>query len=220
MDNLPRILKDGRLISRHWQTQAGNSFVDISIDPSQPVRQRLKLLDYVPLFPGYYQLYRDYDFNGYLMSNYDDPKVQNKSFYGTLNKVLQFREDIEYESVIILMVDSKVVHDCADNGKLRFFSDIAVKPGSQEYQVKNKADLSNLLDKHTDGSDISGEIDIYDDGKSSIAVPLEIEAIIADNDQVVSDIRNLLSSSGSAPIDPLLFVDSLPRNEPGHFELF
>jgi hypothetical protein len=46
---------------------------------------------------------RSYEVNGYLMSNYDDPKLQNKSFYGTLNKVLQFKKGIDYSKVVILL---------------------------------------------------------------------------------------------------------------------
>ncbi|MGA2877007.1 MAG: hypothetical protein ABSE82_15930 [Nitrososphaerales archaeon] len=199
------------MISRYWQKEKGSKFTEISIDPDQPVRKSRKLLDYIPLFPGYYELYRSYEFNGFLMEHYDDPKVQNKSFYGTLNKVLQFRDGIAYQNVIILMIKDSRVYTAADESRVRFFSDIAVKPGIPEYAVKNRGDLSSLLSKHISGSNISGEIDLNDDGNRSISMPSDVECIIVDNDVVASVVRKTFGTTNC----PHIFVSSLPRNDPG-----
>jgi hypothetical protein len=207
-----------RLVARQWQKKKGISFKDISIDPDQQKRESKNLLSYVPLFPGYYQLMRSYDVNGYLMSNYDDPKVQNKSFYGTLNKVLQFRKGIDYSKVVILLVDDNAIYDCAREGSLRFFSDIAIKSNSEEHVVGSKGDLIKLLEQNIEGRDISGEVDLLDDGEECVAVPLQIEAIIVDNKDVKSEVQRILDASTNSCEQPELFVDKLPRNDPGDWE--
>jgi len=211
LDSLPSILEDARVVSRYWLAKNGKEFTDISIDPDQPVREKLGLLEYVPLFPGFYTLYRGYELNGYLMQEYDNPKVQNKSFYGSLNKVLQVKMGVKYDNVIILLVNDELVYNFADQGKIRFFSDIAVKPNAQEFAIKNRTDLLNYLRKGINGSNISGEIDLLDDGKVSIAFTSDIEALIVDNDKVKKQVMTTLSTCGKLP---QMFISELPRDDP------
>jgi hypothetical protein len=212
LDSLPSILKDARVVSRYSLARNDKKFTDISIDPSQPVREQLGLLKYIPLFPGFYTLFRGYELNGYLMQDYDNPKVQNKSFYGSLHKTLQFKAGIKYENVIILLVNDEIVYNFADQGKVRFFSDIAVKPGAEERVIENRADLLNSLEEGIDDSNISGEIDLLDDGKVSIAFTVDIEALIVDNDKVEKQVMTALSTCKELP---RTFISELPRNDPG-----
>ena len=90
-----------------WQRNA--EFTDIAIDHNQPVREALELLNYVPNFPGFYTMFKGYELNGYLERHYDNPKVQNKSFYGTLHKVLRTSLGAQYENVLILLVKDEHV---------------------------------------------------------------------------------------------------------------
>ena len=215
LDSLPSILEDARVASRYWLARNGREFTDISIDPDQPVREKLELLDYVPLFPGFYALFRGYELNGYLMREYDDPKVQNKSFYGSLNRVLQVKMGVKYENVIILLVDDELVYNFADQGKVRFFSDIAVKPDAQEYVINNRKDLLSCLKIGINDSNISGEIDLLDDGKVSIAFTSDIEALIVDNDEVKKQVMTALGTCNTCEKLPQVLISELPRNDPG-----
>ena len=203
------------LLSRYWLDKKCKGFTDISIDPKQPVREQRGLLNYVPLFPGFYTLFRSYELNGYLMREYDDPKVQNKSFYGTLNKTLQFKTGIKYENVIVLLVNDEVVYNFADKGKVRFFSDIAVKPVIPELPVKNRADLKDALMKSIDDSNVSGEIHLLDDGKVSICCISDVEVIIVDNDEVKKQVTTALDACNTDGEVPQVFISKLPRNDPG-----
>lgn len=214
LDNLAGIVSDARVASRGWQQKTGGKFTDISIDSRQPVRSRLGLLNYVPLFPGFYALFRGYDLNGFLMAHYDEPKVQNKSFYGSFNKVLQFKAGIRYEDVITFLVNDEVVYNLADKGRVRFLTDIAVKPGVRECSIASRLDLSARLKENISGSNISGEIDLLDDGKTSIAFPADVEAIIVDNGDVEREVRKMLKQSRRDEL-PEIFVSEHPRNDPG-----
>lgn len=215
LDNLARILEDGQVVSRNHLESNGEKFTDISIDPSQKRRRECGLLDYIPLFPGFYTKFRGYGLNVYLTWTYDNPKVQNKSFYGTLNKVLQFKMGVKYDNVIIMLVDDELVYNFADQQKVRFFSDIAIKSGAQEFEIGNKKDLVNRLEAAIDGSNISGEIDLLDDGKTSIALTSDIEALIVDNDEIEKQVRAALGTSSTLKKLPQIFVSELPRNDPG-----
>jgi hypothetical protein len=219
LNSLPSILKDARVISRYSLARYRRKFTDISIDPSQPVREQLGLLEYIPLFPGFYTLFRSYELNGHLMQEYDNPKVQNKSFYGSLHKTLQFKADIKYENVIILLVSDELVYNFADQGKVRFFSDIAVKPEAEERIIKNRADLLNSLEEGIGDSNISGEIDLLDDGKVSIACMSDIEALIVDNDEVKKQVMTALSTCNKGGKLPHIFISKLPRDNPGEDDL-
>lgn len=148
------------------------------------------------------------------MAHYDAPKIQNKSFYGSFNKVLQFKTGIRYEKVITFLVNDEVVYNLADEGRVRFFADIAVKPGAREYSIASKLDLSARLKENINGSNISGEIDLLDDGKISIAFPADVEAIIVDNSDVEREVRRTLKQSRRGEL-PEVFVSAHPRNDPG-----
>ena len=217
LDSLAGIAGDGRIISRGQQARAGKRFTDISIDSRQPVRARLGLLDYVPLFPGFYALFRGYELNGFLMANYDQPKVQNKSYYGSMNKVLQFKKGIEYGNVISMLIKDECIFDLADKGRIRFFADIAVKPGTREYPIRSRKDLSARLAEGISGSNISGEVDLLDDGKTSVAFPSDIEAIVVDSARVGEDVRRLLRQCRGGE-SARVFVSEHPRNDPGDDE--
>jgi len=215
LDSLPSIIKDARVVSRHWLAKYGREFTDISIETGPSVREGFELLDYIPLFPGFYAKFRSYELNGYLMYEYgEDPKVQNKSFYGSLNRVLQVRLDDNYENVIILLVDDELVYNFADQDKVRFFSDIAIKAEAEEIEINNRMDLKNCLETHIDDSNISGEIDLLDDGKVSIAFPSDIEALIVDNDEVKKQVMTALGTCNTSGNLPQVFVSKLPRNDP------
>lgn len=215
LDSLPSIIEDARVVSRYWVTRNDRKFTEISIDPDQRVRGDLELLDYVPLFPGFYTLFRGYELNGYLMKEYDEPKVQNKSFYGSLNKVLQVSMGDKYENVIILLVNDELVYNFADQSKVRFFSDIAIKKAAQESLIVNRTELQNCLINNIDDSNISGEIDLLDDGKVSIAFPSDIEALIVDNEEVERQVITTLGTCSASENLPKVFVSELPRDDPG-----
>lgn len=214
LDNLTAIISDGRISSRASLTSAGKKFTDISIDPKQPVRDDLGLLNYIPMFPGFYSKYRGAELNDYLRLHYDEPKVQNKSFYGSLNKVLQFKPNTKYEEVITLLVKESLIYDFADRGKVRFFSNIAVKPSVEEEMISNRRELKAYLEKHTSGTDTACEIDTLDDGNTSIAFPSEIEAIIVDNESVKQKVDGILGTASGQGRVSNIFVSSLPRNKP------
>jgi hypothetical protein len=211
-DNLPHILEDTRLVSRNGLRKNSWDFDDISIDPAQPVREELGLLDYIPLFAGFYELFRSYELNGYLMNHYDDPKVQNKSFYGTLNKTLQPKMGDRYENIIILLVDDEHVYKFADQGKVRFFTDLAVKEYSRELSIDNRADLKKCLEGGIEGTNISGEVDLLDDGVVSVGCMSDIEAIIVDNDRIKAQVLDTVSKYCKKGEVPVTIVSELPRN--------
>ena len=131
-----------------------------------------------------------------------------------MNKTLQFKVDIKYENVIILLVNDEVVYNFADNGKVRFFSDIAVKPDISELPVNNRKDLKDALKKSIDDSNISGEIDLLDDGKVSICCTSDVEAIIVDNDEVKKQVTAALGACSADGEGPQVFISQLPRNDP------
>lgn len=103
----------------------------------------------------------------------------------------------------------------SDQGKIRFFSDIAVKPSAQEFTIENRTDLLNYLRKGIKGSNISGEIDLLDDGKISITCTSDIEALIVDNDEVKKQVMTALSTCNTRGKLPRIFISELPRNDPG-----
>jgi hypothetical protein len=208
LDSLPAIVQDGRVISRYWLGTYGKKFCEISIDEKQPVRKERGLLQYVPLFAGFYTLYRGSEFNNYLDRHYDDPKVQNKSFYGALHKTLRNKMAQDYEKVIILLINDNLIYNLADQGKIRFFSDIAVKPGIKEVPIRNRDQLIEALGKHISDHNISGELDLLDDGKTSIKCTGDIEAVIVDNDKIREKVSLILSK---CQVAPELFVSNLPR---------
>lgn len=212
LDNLPSILINARLVSRSDLNKRGAKFNDVSIDPTQPVREELGLLKYIPLFVGFYT-YKNYELKGYLGKEYDYLMVQNKSFYGTLNKTLQTKMGSSYEKIVILLVNNELVYEFADQGKIRFFTDLAVKRESvREIPIRNRLDLENCLKAGIEGSNISGEIDLFDDGQVSIGCMSDIEAIIVDNDRIKTQVIDIISKYNTRGTTPLTLVTKLPRN--------
>ena len=207
--------REGRVVSRLGQIEAGRNFTDISIDSRQPVRSRLGLLNYIPMFPGFYSRYRGYELNGFLMSNYDEPKVQNKSFYGTFNKVLQFKDGMDYEKVLTLLINDEVVYRRAEEGRVRFFDDIAVKPNAIEVPIANRRELTDALMANISGADISGEVDLLDDGTTSVSFPTDIEAIVVDSERIGLEVGKILRQYSRVQSFPKIFVSEHPRNDPG-----
>lgn len=215
MENLFDIFEKGQIHSRNWMLNKGIDFQDISIDPEQPVREEKGLLDYVPLFIGFYSLWRNSEFNMYLMRYYDKPtRIQNPSFFGSFNKVLRPRLGDLYERVVILLIKSDVIYNFADKGYIRFFTDIAVKPEVEECNCLNKDNLiQNIKDNIINERNIYCEIDVYDDGIRCISVPSDIEAIIVDNDKIRDElIRDTTSKYGKNILNGIpIFIKELPR---------
>ena len=208
LESLQDILTEGRLVSRCSLVNKRKKFTDISIDPAQTTRESMGLTKYIPMFAGFYELFRDYEFNGYLMENYDSPKVQNKSFYGTLHKVLKNSLGENYPNVIIFMINDEHIYNSSDKGNLRFFSDIAIKNEAFEICIKNRKELQSFLEFFTDGTNISGEVDILDDGNTSISCMSDIEALIVDNDEIQKQVQKILDKCNKSC---QIFVNSLPR---------
>jgi len=102
-------------------------------------------------------------------------------------------------------------YNFADQGKARFFSDIAVKPNAEEFPITNTTDLLKCLEAGISGSNISGEVDLLDDGKISIACMSDIEAIIVDNDNVMDRVLAALKACDEGGDIPQMFVSPLPR---------
>jgi hypothetical protein len=162
------------------------------------------------MFAGFYELYRDYDFNVYLMNNYDEPKIQNVSFYGSLNKTLQRNLGDNYQNVIIYMVNDEHIYQNADAGKLRAFSNIAIKEDSYELgPINNRAKLIEQLDMYISGQNTKVEVDLLDDCGNSIICMDNIEALIVDNDEIERKVQTIMSRCGK---QCQVFVNSLPRN--------
>jgi hypothetical protein len=116
----------------------------------------------------------------------------------------------DYEKIIILMVNNELVYQFADHGRIRFFTDIAIRAESDEVQIKDRSDLENCLKEGTNGSFISGEIDVFDDGKISIGCMCDIEAIIVDNDGIKAKVLDVIAKYNRNA--PLVLVQGLPRN--------
>jgi hypothetical protein len=216
LESLPSIVADHRIKSRFSLVQKGTKFSEISIDPTQQQREKLGLTNYVPLFPGFYALFRSELLFHYLEKEYDAPKVQNKSFYGTLNKVLQFKQGIKYDCIVILLINDEFIYTLADQGKVRFFSDIAIKGTAIELPVIDRDSLKLCLLSCIEGTNISGEIDLLDEGEG--AVPLtSVDAIIVDNKEVGKQVIKILTSSPN-PIKTKIFLMKHPRNSPCKFD--
>jgi hypothetical protein len=112
-------------------------------------------------------------------------------------------------------VNDELVYNFANQGKVRFFSDIAIKPDANETEIKSGADLVKSLREGINDSNISGEIDLLDDGKVSIACTSDIEALIVDNDKVKEQVITALSTCNKLKDLPRILVSELPRNDPG-----
>jgi hypothetical protein len=210
LSSLKDILTEGRILSRDCLTNRGTEFEDISIDHNQTVRQSIGLTKYIPMFAGFYSLYRAYEFNGYLMNNYDNPKIQNVSFYGSLNKVLQQTLGENYQNVIIFMIRDEHIYLKADEGKIRFFSDIAIKEETVELEpIGSKAELQAYLDMFISGQNTKVELDLLDDGNSSITCMNNIEALIVDSEKIEQQVRDIM---GNCNKQCQVFVNPLPRN--------
>ena len=211
LDNFYDIISNGQLHSRTWMKEHGTTFQDISIDPDQPVREEKGLLDYVPLFLGFHALYReDDDLHNHLKNNYDEPKVQNPSFFGALNKTLRERLGASYERIILLLIKWEIIMDFADRGYVRFFTDIAVKPDVEECDCTNSNEFTrNIEENIIDDRNLYGEIDVLDDGEKCICIPSDIEAIIVDNDKIKAE---LTAKAGTILRSIPIFVRRLPRH--------
>jgi hypothetical protein len=210
LDNLPRILIDSRLKSRSELNRNLTLFNDVSIDSRQLTRGKLGLMKFIPLFAGFYTIYNNEELSDCLNKKHSYTLVQNKTFYGSLNQTLQFNLGKDYEKIIILMVNNELVYKFADQGKARFFSDIAIREESEETTISNRLDLENCLKENIDGPFISGEIDVLDDGKVSIGCMSDIEAIIVDNERIKARVLEVIAKHGRT--SPLVLVQALPRN--------
>lgn len=210
LDNLPRILIDSRLKSRSELNRNQTSFKDVSIDSKQLTRGKLGLLGFIPLFAGFYTIYTNEELSDYLKRKHNYMSVQNKTFYGSLNKTLQLKLGNNYEKIIILMVSNELVYQYADRGKLRFFRHLAISADNDEMPIRNRLDLESCLKENIDGPFISGEIDVFDDGRVSIRCMSDIEAIIVDNDKIKADVLDLFAKYGRT--SPSILVQAHPRN--------
>ncbi len=209
LDSLEDILTAGRLLSRDSLENVGKAFKDISIDPSQTIRHSMGLTNYVPMFAGFYTLYREYHFNGYLMNNYDNPKIQNVSFYGSLNKTLQQNLGEDYQNVVIFMINDEHIYQSADKGRIRAFSDIAIKDESYELEpIDNRGQLLDQLDIYITGQNTKVEVDLLDENELSIDCMANIEALIVDNEQIEEKVNRILGNCGKCC---QVFVNPLPR---------
>lgn len=209
LESLDDILTAGRLLSRDSLANQGMDFQDISIDHTQRIRQALGLTNYVPMFAGFYTLYREYSFNGYLMNNYDDPKITNVSFYGSLNRTLQQSLGDNYQNVIIFMIDAEHIYRNADEGRIRAFSDIAIKADSYELEpITNRDNLLEQLNAYITGQNTKVEIDLLDDGETSIDCLANIEAVIVDNEEIEQQVHATMQKCRKRC---QVFVNPLPR---------
>jgi len=81
--------------------------------------------------------------------------------------------------------------------------------------IYNRVDLKEALLRYIDDSNISGEIDLLDDGNVSICCPSDIELIIVDNDKVKQQVASALAACNNRGKIPQVLVSNLPRNSPG-----
>jgi len=145
LNNLFKLFRSGQLNSRAWLIDNSPDFEDISIDPDQITRSELGLLDFVPIFPGYIKkYYREPQLHRYLQEFYDEPIVYNRSFYGALNKTLREEQGDNYEEVILLLLNHRKIIDYAEEGYVRYFTNIAIKGESDEMECNSVDDLMSI----------------------------------------------------------------------------
>ncbi|QQG48409.1 MAG: hypothetical protein HY247_06600 [archaeon] len=185
------------------------TFKDVSIDLRQPKRSSLGLTNYLPTFAGFYSHQRGTGLDIYLQSNYDDPRVQNPSFYGSLHKVLRRRS--YYREIVILLIREDLVLKFADARRLLLFTDIAVKEHANRIETLNGSDLLSTLRNQVRHGSLYCEVDLLDDDEGWVGFPQDIEAIVVDNESVAALVGQKLALSGISEEDsPPTFVSRLP----------
>ncbi len=118
----------------------------------------------------------------------------------------------DYEKIIILLANNELVLEFADYGKIRFFTDIAMRSNSAEMPVTNRKNLEKCLAEGVQVENISGEIDLLDDRKVSIECTSDIEAIIVDNEKIRRKVIDIVSKYKTAGKMPSVLVSKLPRD--------
>jgi len=152
------------------------------------------------------------------MREYDEPRLQNKRFYGALHKTIRNKHPDKYKNVVILITRFEKVCELADQGSVQLFSDLAIKNDSECLDSYNRNSLLENITKCIEendrgGNELTCEIDLLDDGNNCIDFPNDVEAIIVDSDGVASKITQKITSV----LGPLvaskiqIFVDPLPN---------
>jgi len=217
IDNLVEMFRSKHLRSRGWLLANARDFEDISIDPEQTRRAELELIDYVPLFPGYFQkYYREAELDEYLRRNYDEPRVYNRSFYGSLNLTLREELGEEYEQTSLLLLNHDKIMEYVKAGDIRFFTKIAIKPDAEEYECDDSEDLMNHLERCLGGNGhLYCELDVLDNGRECFEIPEDIERIIVDNEgmrvYLIEELSNFMTEEEIGNIN--IIVAPLPRND-------
>lgn len=217
LDNLIEIFRDGNLRSRAGLSVQELDYEDISIDPEQNIRKQMGLLEYVPIFPGYFKkYYRQDELDAYLRENYDDPRVYNRSFYGSLNKTLRAKLEEFYEKIVLLLLNHDKIIRYAEEGNVRFFDTIAIKGLADEFVCDCENDLlSNLTDCMGENGHLYCEIDIQDEGSGCLLMPEELEMVIVDNykirESLLDELKKFMTKEDVNELN--IIVAPLPRDD-------
>jgi hypothetical protein len=207
-DNLEKIIDDGMIKSREYKNkEEEGSYKDISINERQEIRKEKGLTDYIPLFAGFYTKWRNYPLNGYLQREYDDPKVQNTVFYGSLNKHIRDKLGEDYESVIIMMIKHNRIYELIDEGNVLLYDTIAIRSDSNELRFSDKDQFLDCLENCIIDSSFECEVDILYDEKNLLRFPDDVEIIIVDNEEIENKVNTMLMKKGykiPVYINPLL----------------
>jgi hypothetical protein len=216
LDNLLKIIETGEISSRKLLETKSLFFKDVSIDPIQETRNELGLTSSLPLFAGYYKLFRNYELNGYLQRNYDDPKLQNIRFFGSLHKTIREKYPEDYPKMTILLLNFEKICQLADEGKVKLFDDLAIKIGTIELDASNRNLLLTNINKciiqnERKQNDITCEVDVQLN-TDSLIFPNDVEAIIVNDNEIWKsiNIKIIQKYDQIVPRKIEIFIDPLP----------
>lgn len=218
LDNLYSIIEMGQLRSRKALKKGRINFEDISIDPDQSTRENMGLTSSVPIFIGYYTLFRkSRNLWKYLRDNYESPKIQNTRFYGALHKTIKNEKPDRYERVVTIIIHFDKICESANKGLITFYTDIAIKSDSECLECLSKDQLlknieDNITINERGGKETTCEIDLYEDGENFIKFPQDIEAIVVSTETIKELVHEKILTHYGATIakNIPIFVDALP----------
>ena len=210
LDNIDSMIAQRAVRSRAFLKSISARFRDVSIDRRQQKRRSLGLTNHLPTFAGFYSYKRGTELELYLQYHYDDPPVQNPSFYGCLMRPLRWKS--YYRDLVILMISEELVLRYADEGRVILYNGTAIKDGSDRIEFSGRAGFMNVLMGRIRWGNLYCEVDLMDDGESCVAFPDDIEAMIVDNQSVASVLGLKLALGGISNSEaPPIFVSELPE---------
>lgn len=145
LENFIEIAKSGQLRCREVLISRRTEFNDVSIDEEQVIRTAMELTGHVPMYVGFYELFRSYALNGYLMGNYDDPKVQNPNFYGSLNVHIRNKLDTDYSKMVILLIKTEKITELIKAHRIRLWNTVAISGDASEIEFSDEEEFNQKI---------------------------------------------------------------------------